>query len=287
MNKGILMFAHNSRDIDYASLSLIAGSLAKKNLNVPVSLVTDASTINWMKESNVIDYAESLFDKIIEVDRPGTSNSRIIHDGDNGKYVPFINQDRPNVYDLTPYDRTLMIDSDFLIFTDRLNQYWDADSDVMISDKFENIRNGEAGYLDANVSETGPKLYWATTVMFSKNNNSKIFFDLVRHVREHYKYYASVYRFSSSVYRNDIAFSIAKHIIDNFSTDVHNNLPPVFSVIDRDELVTVKDDGNLIFLLNSDLEPGVQRPASVKNLDIHIMNKQSILRHKDNLLGLI
>ncbi len=287
MSNGVLMFAHNSRDIDYASLALIAGKLAKTHLKVPVSLVTDPSTISWMEESNILNQAQTLFDKIIEVERPGTSNSRIIHDGDNGKYVPFINQDRPNVYDLTPYDRTLMIDTDFLIFTDRLNQFWNTDSDIMISGKFENIRDGEAGYLDSYVSETGPKLYWATTVMFTKNNNSKIFFNLVQHVRENYKYYSSIYRFPSSVYRNDISFSVAKHIFDNFSTDNYNDLPPVFSVIDRDELYDVKDDGNLIFLLNNELTPGVYRPAAVKGLDVHIMNKQSILRNKDKLLGLV
>jgi hypothetical protein len=41
MKKGALIFAHNSRDIDYALMAIISGGLVKKNLKVPVSLATD------------------------------------------------------------------------------------------------------------------------------------------------------------------------------------------------------------------------------------------------------
>jgi hypothetical protein len=40
MTKGVLIFAHNSPDVDYGLMATIAGGLAKKNLGVPVSLVT-------------------------------------------------------------------------------------------------------------------------------------------------------------------------------------------------------------------------------------------------------
>ena len=61
MNCGVLIFAHNSRDVDYALMSIVAGSLAKYHLNVPVSLITDQSTIDWLKESNRYPQAETLF----------------------------------------------------------------------------------------------------------------------------------------------------------------------------------------------------------------------------------
>jgi hypothetical protein len=89
------------------------------------------------------------------------------------------------------------------------------------------------------------------------------------------------------IYRNDIAFSIAKHMMDKFLPDVKNNLPSVLSVIDRDQLSVVKHDGNLIFLIGDELSSDNLKPVSIKGLDIHIMNKQSILRNKDTLLELI
>ena len=52
MNRGILLYAHNSRDIDYLQMAMVSGGLAKKNLNLPVSIITDEATIEWAKESN-------------------------------------------------------------------------------------------------------------------------------------------------------------------------------------------------------------------------------------------
>jgi hypothetical protein len=74
MTRGILLFAHNNRTVDYALMAIIAGGLAKKNLQVPVSLITDASTIAWMQESNIFNQAEGVFEHIISVDRPITDN---------------------------------------------------------------------------------------------------------------------------------------------------------------------------------------------------------------------
>jgi hypothetical protein len=70
MTRGALIFAHNNRDIDYALMSLISGGLVKKHLEVPVSLVTDESTIAWMKTSKIYDSAVKLFDQIILVEKP-------------------------------------------------------------------------------------------------------------------------------------------------------------------------------------------------------------------------
>ena len=65
MKKGILIFAHNSRDIDYALMSLISAKFAKKNLQVPVSLVVDKFTVEWMQTSDIYNLSQEIFDKII------------------------------------------------------------------------------------------------------------------------------------------------------------------------------------------------------------------------------
>ena len=39
MTRGILIFAHNNRDVDYALMSIVSGHLAGKYLQVPVSLI--------------------------------------------------------------------------------------------------------------------------------------------------------------------------------------------------------------------------------------------------------
>lgn len=285
MNKGVVIFAHNSRDVDYALMALISGGLAKKNLNVPVSLITDKFTIDWMKESKMYSKAVKIFDKIIKVKLPSTDNSRRLNDGTDFKEVPFINSNRPNVWDLTPYDKTLLIDSDFLIFTDNLNQFWDVDESVMIAPSMTDIRGDRIGTLDKWVSDEGVPLYWATTVLFTKNEESELFFKLVDHIKNNYTLYSELYRYNPAIYRNDISFSVAKHIMDGFATK-SINLPSVLTAQDKDLVHSVTDTGVRV-LVSDPLDEGKMTICKVSNRDIHIMNKQAIVRLASNFMELI
>jgi len=287
MTRGILLFAHNNRTVDYILMALISGGLAKKHLKVPVSIVTDATTLAWAKESNIYDKLVDTFDKIIEVDKPVTDNTRRLHDGNTTTVVPFVNSNRSNVWDLTPYDRTLMIDTDYFIFSDRLAEYWDLDDDILISSAINDLYGmSRVGYHDRYVSDTGVHMYWATTVMFTKNERTKTFFDLVSYIRDHYDFYADLFRFSNIQYRNDISFSVAKHILDGFSTDTALTLPPVLTAIDKDILHSVDDTGKLTFLVDTRLTSDYSA-AALTGIDVHIMNKQSVIRNADALLRLI
>jgi hypothetical protein len=286
MTQGILLYAHNNRTVDYALMAVIAGGLAKKNLQVPVSLITDASTITWMKESNIFNQAERLFDHIITVDRPTTDNQRRLNDGQTGQMIPFINSNRCTAWELTPYDRTLLIDSDFFILSTSLGEYWNVDADVMLGSAINDIYNdSRVGYLDRHVSDTGVKMYWATTVMFSKNANAKLFFDTVNYVKENYSQFADVFRFDSRQFRNDIAFSVAKHILDGYQQHDTLSLPPVLSALDKDILHDV--NGNTLTFLVDHKFTNSYCAAAISNIDIHIMNKQSVIRNKQALLEMI
>jgi len=285
MTQGILIYAHNSHSVDYGLMSVISGGLAKKYLNVPVSLITDKFTVDWMKNSQSYELAVKIFDHIIIVEKPETNNSRRLYDGSSNSTIPFINSNRSSAWDLTPYDRTLLIDSDFLIFSDRLSKYWNVDSDLMIGESINDIYdNNRLGYHDRYISDVGIKLYWATTVMFTKNIKTKIFFELVKHIKDNYQYYADTYRFDSKQFRNDIAFSIAKHILNGFEQNNTEDLPPVLTLLDKDILHSVSD--KLTILVSPKLDSNLCA-AAIDGIDIHIMNKQSIIRNKNALLELI
>ena len=286
MTQGILIYAHNTRAVDYALLSVISAGLAKKYLSMPASLVTDDSTVSWMKQSQIFNLAEKVFENIIVADRPITNNQRRLYDGENNSTVPFVNVNRDTAWNLTPYDRTLLIDSDFLIFSDVLNKYWNTDCDLLIGESINDIYSQDRmKYLDRHVSDTGVKLYWATTVMFTKNQNTRLFFDTVNHVKENYRYYADVFRFDHRQFRNDIAFSVSKHILDGYVESNLGTLPPILSALDRDILYEVNDQ-RLTFLIDHKLDSNYCA-ASISGVDIHIMNKQSIIRNQQQLLELI
>jgi len=286
MNKGIVIFAHNSRKVDYSLMSIIAGGLAKKHLDLPVSLITDKSTIEWMQQNKKTINFDNVFENIICVEKPESDNYRNLNDGNLLDNVPFTNGNRYSVFELTPYDRTLLIDSDFLIFSDRLKPYIESEADLMIGSAMEDLGGNRIGTLDRYVSDTGPNLYWATNVIFTKNANTKIFFELVDYIREHYSYFCDLYRFFPKPYRNDISFSIAQHILDGHSTDLRFSLPPIPSTIDKDILIDVDENAKLTFLINQDFNNEFVA-MSLKNQDVHVMNKQSIVRNSESLLKII
>lgn len=286
MTQGVLIFAHNSRDVDYALMSVISGGLAKKHLRKPVSLAADKFTIEWMRQSGIIKTAKQIFDKIISVPKPKENNTRKLADGTEYKIVPFMNSNRCDALKLSPYDRTLLIDSDFLIFSDRLNAYWDAEPSVMISPCMVDIRGDRVGILDKWIADTGIPMYWATTVMFSKNDESDLFFKLVDLIRKDYDLYSSIYRFHPGMYRNDISFSIAKHMLDGFETTGENNLPGVLTSQDKDLIYDVTETGIKI-LIADPLSPDKVIISNFSGLDLHVMNKQAIVRFSDKFLSII
>lgn len=251
-----------------------------------MSLVTDQFTVDWMKESQIYDRATDVFEHIITVEKPNTNNSRRLYDGVDNNVIPFVNSNRCSAWDITPYDRTLLIDSDFLIFSNRLSEYWEVDSDILIGESNNDIYDTQRlGYNDIYISEVGIKLRWATTVMFTKNENTKVFFDLVNDIRKNYQYFADTYRFDSKQYRNDIAFSLARHILDGFEESNQGLLPPVLTLLDRDILYNVESN-KLTVLVSPRLDSNFC-VASIADVDVHIMNKQSIVRNKDKLLELL
>lgn len=286
MSKGVLLIAHNSEYIDYGKLAVLSASLAKKNLKVPVSLITDKWTKEWMNDSGSLKQFPDLFDQIIETSPPRLKNQRRLHDGFDSRVVPFNNENRNLIWDLTPYDRTLLIDVDFLIFTDQLNEFWDVDSSILISGAINDVQESRTGILDKWISVTGSPLLWATTVMFTKDKESKFFFELVEFIKNNYNYYADLYRFNPKQYRNDISFSIARHILNGFASSDIYMLPNVVSIIDKDILFDVKKDGSLICMIDNPLDSGSYRAMSIRDTDIHVMNKQSIIRNYEKLIEL-
>lgn len=285
MNKGCLIFAHNS-EIDYGSQAVLAASLASKHLKVPVSLVTDSETLLDIK----LRFKKLPFDQIIEVEKPVTSNSRSlavnkVTDDREYENVSFINSNRYSAYNLSPYERTLLIDTDFLIFSDALGQFWDSHYSFLISPgmvELQSLTTSPKGYL---INQTSIKMLWATTIMFSKNAETKMLFDLVEYIEREYYYFSRLYEFDPGQYRNDYAFSIACHIMSGFSSDCwQGELPTPLLFRDSDEIITVHNTGQINMLLQT---PGLQYlVAKCQGQDVHMMNKRNIISNLESLLKL-
>jgi hypothetical protein len=281
MNKGCLIFAHNSPEVDYGSQAVLSALLISKTLKVPVSLVTDQGTIDYAKTK----FDSFPFDQIIIVDAPVRTNYRRLYNGaENQKNISFINSNRNDAWELTPYDRTLVVDADFLVFSDHLNKYWDCEESFLISPGMIDPLIVDLDPKDHWVSRNSIRMLWATNFMFTKNQETKLFFDLMHHIQENYAYYGATYDFDASRYRNDYVFSIACHIMSNFGqARWHGELPSPLLIRDIDELIKIDDKG-ILFLLHDytrQLHPTLFRTA---RQDLHLMNKWALLSNMEQLL---
>jgi hypothetical protein len=287
MTSGVLMFAHNNREIDYGMMAYVSARYVDKYLNVPVSLVTDSGTVNWLnsRDTNLI----SFFDKIILTDeftQPIQQDKRFYDGSLNYKKNAFKNGFRSRSYDLTPYDKTLVIDTDVLIQNDRLKNIWNSNTDFMINSKHIDLVYNR-NYDEFNrVSDYTIDFYWATIFYFEKTDWTNTFFNLCQHIAENYEYYRFIYQIAYPVMRNDFVFSIAIHIMNGFNNKtIPQTLPAeTYYTIDKDILHQVNSDGNLIFLLQKNNILGEYTLAKTSKQNIHIMNKYSFSRNIPNLL---
>ena len=122
--------------------------------------------------------------------------------------------------------------------------------------------------------------------IFEKTPSVKSFFELIEYIKTNWEYFRVVYKIDSPLFRNDFAFSIAIHIM-NGSTDGDFGweLPGKMNfVLDRDILVDM-EGSKMRFLVEKQYYPGEYTLVSTSELDVHVMNKQSLTRFIDGGYG--
>lgn len=268
MSRGVILFANNNGAVNYIKQASFLAKRIKKYMNLPTTLITNSEIKNNIEE----------FDKVINCIEHSFSN-KIYKDGEFfKKTLPFLNTNRTKAYELSPYDETLVLDTDFIIANNLLNSAFDSLSDFQIYKNAVHIGNVDTTEF-TTISDTSVKFYWATVFFFRKTPLNKIFFDLVQHIQENYLHYRSVYQFTTHVYRNDFAFSIAIHIMNgytqgNFATELPGKH---FYSIDRDILQKIDGDQFTVLIEKPD-HLGEYLIAKIKNSNLHVMNKFSLDR---------
>lgn len=285
MTNGVVLIAHNNEEIDYFRIACANAQMIRKNLKVPVTLVTDNGSYSWGKTSLGQDRIDSIFDQIIEVDRNWEfRNPRIYSDTKyTNKTLEFYNCRHWQIFELSPYDETLFIDADYLIMSDSLNQCWGSTHDIMIDNRiYSNFGNIETRLID----DFGISLYWATVVYFKKTDFARHFFNLISYIEDNYQYFRDLYTIRSGMFRNDNAFSIAVHTMKGFAEGKQSEIgllpiPALYMSWDTADVVDIPEKNQLILI---DEINNTHRLIKVKDTDIHVMNKWSINRISDKLL---
>lgn len=278
------MFAHNNEKIDYFTIAYINALMVRRHLNVGSTIVVDQHTYDHACSMYTQEQLSQI-ENIVFDDSTYDKNSRIYRNaGQDTETLDFRNRNRSKAYDLSPYEETLLIDGDYLIQSDSLSHVWDSVHSVMINHRTQETNREQKAY-DKFIGEFGIRMYWATVVYFKKDLEAKSFFECVKDVSDRYTYYNLLYCFPNNMYRNDWAFSIAVHKMSDYTDGVFPELPcPVLQkCFDRDDIVDVNQD-SIVCLLQSVRNADKYSLTRVTDTDIHIMNKYSILKHKDKFL---
>lgn len=250
MKRGVILIAHNNEKINYYDMAIYTAKRVNKFLDLPVSVITD---INSTKNTDV-------FDKIITVE-PNTSNAR--------HKAVWINKDRCNVFNLTPYDETLIIDVDYMINSKTLLKTFQLPSDFV-------CHYDSKYFLDPTVNEKisnkSFSTFWATVMRFRKTSRTEQLFSIMKMIQENYKHYSTLYEFLGSTYRNDYALTIALRTVNGQLALKHDNIP--WKLLHVHQKSTVLRDTDISYTIVH-TQDEKSKFITVSDTDFHMLNKKN------------
>lgn len=283
MSKGVVLFAQNNHTIDYVKQAVFCAKKIKKHLNLPVAIATD--NVSWLLKN--YPYYTNYIDHIIELEWKECKQKRIFHDGTmSNRDLEWRNHERGSIYDITPFDETIVMDTDFIIGNDIFLNAFLTDQDFLIHRYITDLNLERPDEHRFNkISDRSIDMYWATVFYFKKTERTKIFFDLVNHIKENWLYYRLVYQIPEVTYRNDFSFSIAIHLMNGHQrTSWPHPMPgKLWFTTDVDVLVKMEEE-RYLFLLDKKDWKGHYDVSSIENVNIHIMNKFSLDRAINEVL---
>jgi hypothetical protein len=246
-SKGVVVFAFNTQ-IDYVGIADRTSRLIAHSLNLPITLVTDYTA------NPVFAY-----DNIIRVDLTDSGTNFISTDSKKewrnfGRYL---------AYEFSPYDDTILIDTDYLVLDDSLLTLFKTDFDY----KLMHHNRTESGPSYEMMGETSLPFVWATVVLFRKTKRARLFFNLVGRIQRNYNYYRMLYNIRERNYRNDYAFAIANNIISGYSLNEDQGIPwTMFTIEKKIERIMLTDTFVQVYYEDT--------ATVIPYQNIHVMDKE-------------
>lgn len=258
MTVGALIFAFNNEQIDYVAMAAWSAANIHRHLDIPVCVVTDKDT------------ADTRFDKIIRVTRTGTDQQRQFADL-NGR-VTWYNQDRVDAYALSPWDQTLVLDADYVVASPQLSSLLQCPQPFLCHRSALDAVTGQS--LD-NLNFFGRDrmpMWWATVMMFRRDNTVQNIFDCMRMVRDNWQHYRDLYGIGRSAYRNDFALSIAQTIVTGHTLKTNDIRWPLITIMPEHRLKQIEPDGYQVTWQLSDRTWRLP----LHGIDFHAMGKAQL-----------
>jgi hypothetical protein len=220
-------------------------SLIKKNLALDITVITNEQTLSaWPNKENC--------NTIVMEQEVGNRRDR----------QDWYNLDRCHAYDLSPYDKTLLLDIDYFCYTDNLLQYLESDYDFLISNSIHDLTGRDLYKFSTN---SVIPMVWATVIVFKKSAKARSIFDMVKHIKSNYQYFCELYRIDFKNFRNDYAFAMALNQID---ADSNQNFFPA-------KLPTLPVDAKILSFQDTGIDCQFNgKVMYIRDQDAHVLNKE-------------
>ena len=246
-NRGVILFAFNSPETNYVGIADNAARLIKRYLNLPVTLVTDA-----------VASPKFAYDVVHIVD---TKDSNFRSNLDDVQ-VQWKNFDRYLAYQFSPYEETILLDTDYLVLDDSLLKLFETDFDY----KLMHHNRDTNGPSFESMGTTSLPFVWATVVLFRKTDRAKMLFDMVGRIQRNYHYYCQLYNISAGNYRNDYAFAIANTVLSGYSLNEDQGIPWIMLTVEQ-RVESIHTKGSLLAVRMKD------KAIVIPKQNVHVMDK--------------
>ena len=206
MTTGVVIFAFDNEHVDYTAMAAWSAHNIHRNLDLPVCLITDT------KKSNC-----AAFDHVVVIDRPQDAHMRYFKD--YKKTAVWHNTTRANAYDLSPWNKTLVLDADYVVASDQLRTLLELDQDFLVHGRAHDV-SGHRDFQDNNwFGLYRMPMSWATVMCFRRSKQAELVFDAMQMVRDHWQHYRQLYHIGESTYRNDYSLTIAQNLVNGHCLD--------------------------------------------------------------------
>ena len=241
---GVLLYCFNTDSYRYDKIAAKTIPLLRRNLGLEITVVTNDETRVHLPEQEGVNY--------------------IVITNQTGNYInqkSWHNLDRHRAYELSPYEKTILLDIDYFCYSDYLLTLANTDQDFMVHDKVHDV-TGHDSYEFARNSMI--PMVWATVIIFKKTPKAMAIFDMVKYVKERYSYFCDLYRIDFQNFRNDYAFAIALHQLGGFKgyETIPNRLPTLPAAAKVTEVSATHVSWN---------HQG--RHGKIANNDLHVIDK--------------
>lgn len=289
---GVVLFAYNTEQINYLKLAVIAGHYIKHNMpGREVCLITDPSGWEWFNNTAPEGkYADTAFDKVVLVEASNRPNKRVHHDSPYTKFTSeFKNGNKHRVIEYTPYDKTLLIDIDYIIQNNQFDYCFDTENPVTLFHHAEDLIGRQPHSEEQYLDETGIPMLWSTVIYFNRRDpTATLFFDLWGHIADNYDYYSMLYNFPSHMFRTDFCVSIAAHILNGMGQGpiINDFGSAMIYMSQKDNIVSINDVNDWAYLVNDRQEEWKDTLALISRENVHVMNKRALERHFNKIMSL-